>query len=188
MEHSPGRSGTVDKALDLLLHLHAADSARGLTEIARSLELPKSTAHRLLQALVRRGLVEQADRGRYQPGIALVALGLGVLDREPVVLAARPILETQARELGHTLFLATARAGRILVLDKEEGLGFRLARMPIVGRLMHFVTPRSVIEKTLQAAFADPALVTDAMVTRYHELLLREGSREASAARFRLPV
>jgi pimeloyl-ACP methyl ester carboxylesterase len=26
------------------------------------------------------------------------------------------------------------------------------------------------------------------MVTRYHELLLREGSRAASAARFRLPV
>ena len=49
MEHSPGHSGTVDKALDLLLHLHAADSARGLTEIARALELPKSTAHRLPQ-------------------------------------------------------------------------------------------------------------------------------------------
>ena len=72
--------------------------------------------------------------------------------------------------------------------DEEEALGFRLARMPIVSRLMHFVTPRSVIEKTLQSAFADPALVTDEMVTRYHELLLREGSREASAARFRLPV
>jgi pimeloyl-ACP methyl ester carboxylesterase len=89
------------------------------------------------------------------------------------------------------------RLDRLILIDasghpdedgEEEGLGFRLARMPIVGRVMHFVTPRSVIEKTLQAAFADPALVTDAMVTRYHELLLREGSREASAARFRLPV
>lgn len=89
------------------------------------------------------------------------------------------------------------RLDRLILIDagghpdedgEEEGLGFRLARMPIVGRLMQFVTPRSVIEKTLQAAFADPALVTDAMVTRYHELLLREGSREASAKRFRLPV
>jgi pimeloyl-ACP methyl ester carboxylesterase len=72
--------------------------------------------------------------------------------------------------------------------EEEAALGFRLARMPIVGWLMQFVTPRSVIEKSLQAAFADPSLVTDAMVTRYHELLLREGSRAASAARFRLPV
>jgi len=39
----------------------------------------------------------------------------------------------------------------------------------------------------LQAAFSDAALVDDAMVDRYHEMLLREGSREASLARFQLP-
>jgi pimeloyl-ACP methyl ester carboxylesterase len=101
---------------------------------------------------------------------------------------------------GHTAWIYALdhprRLDRLILIDasghpdedgEEEGLGFRLARTPIASRLMLFVTPKSVIEKTLQAAFADPALVTDAMVTRYHELLLREGSREASAARFRLP-
>jgi pimeloyl-ACP methyl ester carboxylesterase len=89
------------------------------------------------------------------------------------------------------------RVRRLILVDasghpepegEEEALGFRLARNPIVRSLMRFVTPRSVIEQTLRAAFVDISLVSDEMVTRYHELLLREGSREASARRFRLPA
>ena len=56
-----------------------------------------------------------------------MALGLGVLDREPVVAAARPELEAEARASGETLFLAAARGGRIAVLDKVEGTGFLCA-------------------------------------------------------------
>ncbi|MFQ5416486.1 MAG: alpha/beta fold hydrolase [Myxococcota bacterium] len=71
--------------------------------------------------------------------------------------------------------------------DEEQAIGFLLASMPVVQNLMLFVTPRSVIEETLRAAFSNQELVDDAMVTRYHELLLREGSREATLARFQLP-
>jgi pimeloyl-ACP methyl ester carboxylesterase len=89
------------------------------------------------------------------------------------------------------------RLGRLILIDASGhphpdpghgALGFRLARIPVVSTLMLFVTPRSVVQKTLQAVFADPSLVTDEMVTRYHELLLREGSRAATRARFRIPV
>jgi pimeloyl-ACP methyl ester carboxylesterase len=73
--------------------------------------------------------------------------------------------------------------------DREQAaLGFRLARMPVLSALMLFVTPRSVVEQSLRAAVVDPSFVTDAMVTRYHELLLREGSREATRLRFRHPA
>ncbi len=122
---------SVEKALDVLLHLHGA-GALGVTGIAQALALPKSTTHRLLAALARRGLVEQDELGRYRTGLRLVALGLGVLDREPVVAAARPLLEEQARASGETLFLAAARGGRIVVLDKVEGTGF-LRAAPRVG-------------------------------------------------------
>lgn len=122
---------SVEKALDVLFHLHGAGTA-GVSAIARALALPKSTTHRLLASLARRGLVEQDEQGRYRPGLRLVALGLGVLDREPVVAAARPELEAQARASGETLFLAAARGGRIVVLDKVEGTGF-LRASPRVG-------------------------------------------------------
>ncbi len=123
---------TVEKAVDILFHLHAASGPQGVSAIGRSLGLPKSSAHRLLSALGRRGLVERTDRGRYQPGSALIALGLGVLEREPVVEASRPILEAEARSLGETFFLVAARSGELVVLDKSEGSGF-LRASPQVG-------------------------------------------------------
>ncbi len=126
-------AGTIDKALELLFHLHErGGAALGVSELGRALELPKSTAHRLLASLAKRGLVEQDARGRYQPGIALLALGLGVLEREPLVAAARARLERAAEELGETIFLSNARAGRLYVLDKQEGTGF-LRAAPRIG-------------------------------------------------------
>ncbi len=124
--------GTVEKAMDVLFHLHASQGAQGVTAVGRALGLPKSSAHRLLTSLGRRGLVERDDRGRYLPGMALVALGLGVLEAQPIVIAARPELEAGAREVGETFFLVAERAGELTVLAKAEGTGF-LRASPQVG-------------------------------------------------------
>lgn len=133
---SPQRSleslGSVDKAVDVLLTLSNAPSALGVTEVGRALGLPKSSAHRLLATLTRRGLVERDEGGRYRPGMALVALGLGALERDPLVSAARPLLEAEAARLGETVFLVALRAGSLVVLDKVEGTGF-LRAAPRVG-------------------------------------------------------
>jgi len=147
-------AGTVEKALDVLFHLHAAGEPRGVSAIARALGLPKSSAHRLLAALSRRGLVEQDGEGRYRPGIALVALGLGVQGREPLVTAARPVLEAESRALGETLFLTAARGGAIRVLDQVEGPGF-LRAAPRVGET---VPVHATAVGRLQLAFAPDAV------------------------------
>jgi len=140
MEHtstSQGLAGqspatSIEKAIDVLFHLHREQEPSGVTAIGRALGIPKSSTHRLLAALAGRGLVERDAHGRYRPGMALVALGVGALDREPLVIAARPLLESQAAEIGETVFLMSARAGRIRVLDKVEGTGF-LRAAPRVG-------------------------------------------------------
>jgi IclR family acetate operon transcriptional repressor len=124
--------GSLEKAIEILQHLHAQPAAAGVTAIGRALDMPKSSVHRLLTALAHHGLVERDARGRYRPGMGLVALGLGALEREPVLAAARPVLEAEAAELGETVFLVAARAGRLLVLDKVEGTGF-LRAAPRVG-------------------------------------------------------
>jgi DNA-binding IclR family transcriptional regulator len=127
--------GTVEKAVDVLFHLAAGPPGRGVSEIGRALGLPKSSTHRLLVALGRRGLVERDERGRYRPGIALVARGLGALEAEPIVLAARPVLEAEADVLDETVFLVAERAGRLVVMDKAEGTGF-LRAAPRVGSVV----------------------------------------------------
>lgn len=125
-------AATVEKALDVLFHLHDAGTALGLSEIGRALDLPKSSCHRLLAALVRREIVERDHAGRYRPGLALLSLGLGAQAREPVVLAARPVLEAKAAALDETVFVVAMRRQTLRVLDKVEGSGF-LRAAPGVG-------------------------------------------------------
>lgn len=123
---------SIDKAVDVLFALHGSGTALGVTALGRELGLPKSSAHRLLATLARRGLVERDEAGRYRPGVALVTLGLGALEREPLVAIARETLQSEAAALGETVFLVAARAGRLFVLDKAEGSGF-LRAAPRVG-------------------------------------------------------
>ncbi len=124
--------GTVDKAVDLLFQLRASAGPQRATALGRALGTPKSSTHRLLSTLCRRGLVERDEGGCYRPGFALVALGLGVLDAEPLVLASRTILEHHAAAIGETFFLVAARANQLVVLHKAEGSGF-LRAAPRVG-------------------------------------------------------
>jgi len=51
----------VEKALDVLFHLHGVGAA-GVSGIARALELPKSTTHRLLASLARGATPAEALR------------------------------------------------------------------------------------------------------------------------------
>jgi DNA-binding IclR family transcriptional regulator len=176
------QSTAVEKAIDVLFHLHGSSEPQGVTAVGRALGLPKSSAHRLLGALGRRGLVERDGRGRYRPGIGLVALGVGTLDREPVVEAARPVLECEAEALGETLFLAAARAGRIHILDKVEGPGF-LRAAPRIGSL---VPVGATAVGKLHLAFAPESVVEDP-APRFTERTLgaRALAREVEAVRER---
>jgi DNA-binding IclR family transcriptional regulator len=148
------QSGTVEKAIDILFHLHGLPGAQGVTAIAADLGLAKSSTHRLLSSLRRRGLVEQDARGRYRTGMGLVALGLGALEREPVVVAARPVLEEEAESLDETFFLVGLRAQELVVLDKVEGTGF-LRAAPRIGST---VPVHATAAGKLYLAFASASL------------------------------
>jgi IclR family transcriptional regulator, acetate operon repressor len=116
-------------------------------------------------SLRRRGLVERDGKGRYRPGSALLALGLGVLDREPLVAAARPCLETASETLGETFFVVAARGGKLTVLDKVEGTGFVRAaprlgsKIPVehtaVGKLYRALAPGALAEEERARARSD---------------------------------
>ena len=159
---------TIDKALDALFLLSARPQAVRLADLARELGMPRSSAHRILSPLVRRGLAEQDSDGRYRAGFALMALGLNVASREPLATAAKPVLESAAAELGETFFLVVARAGRLVVLEKAEGNGFLRA----APRLGADVPVHATAVGKLYLAFA-PELVSVDELTRYTPATLR---------------
>ncbi len=128
-------SSTIRKAVDLLFVLNQHRVPLGVTDVARELGAPKASAHRLLQSLRHRGLVEQDDHGRYRLGMGLLILAQGVAVDDPLLAAARDILRKAASDLQETFFLVVARSGGLLVADKAEGSGF-LRVSPSIGSVV----------------------------------------------------
>jgi len=126
-------TGRVDKAPDLFLQLHTQGQPLGVSALGRSLDMPKFTFHRFLAAPPRKGMVERDARARYQPGTALVALGLGVLERDLAVQAARPILYGYDERAGETVLLVGVREADLMVVHKHEGPAGS-GRCPSLGR------------------------------------------------------
>ncbi|WP_037457816.1 alpha/beta fold hydrolase [Skermanella stibiiresistens] len=87
--------------------------------------------------------------------------------------------------------LAARDPGRVekLVLIAPDGFAApgveygRKAEVPLPMRLMRYALPRVLLRMNLEPAFADPAKMTDAYVTRYHDLMLAPGARDALIAR-----
>jgi pimeloyl-ACP methyl ester carboxylesterase len=63
-------------------------------------------------------------------------------------------------------------------------IGFRIARIPVLNRLMEFTLPRRLVESSVRNVYGDPGKVTTKLVDRYFELTLREGNRRALVKRF----
>lgn len=76
-----------------------------------------------------------------------------------------------------------------LVLVSPDGFaspGFSYGQaphVPSVFKLMRYVLPKSLLRANLAPAYADPTFLTDALATRYHDLLLAPGARQALLTR-----
>lgn len=119
------RTGTgvqaVDRAISVL-EILAREGDGGVSEVAAELGVHKSTAFRLLSALERRGLVEQAhERGRYRLGFGVVRLAGAVSGGLEITRYGRPVCERLARELGETVNIAVAQARYAVNLDQVLG-------------------------------------------------------------------
>lgn len=94
----------------------------GLSAICRQTGLIKSTVHRLTNALITEGLVQQdAGSRRYFLGAECHALGLVASDRFGLhKVAARPVARL-ARETGDAAFFSVRQDSYAICLMREEG-------------------------------------------------------------------
>jgi pimeloyl-ACP methyl ester carboxylesterase len=66
-------------------------------------------------------------------------------------------------------------------------LVFKIARMPVINKMLLHITPRSLVEEGLNDAIVHKNIITDKMIDQYWEFVLMDGSRAANVARFSLP-
>lgn len=74
------------------------------------------------------------------------------------------------------------------MVSKSAPIAFRVARMPVLNRLITFITPRFMARASVENVYADKSKVWDELVDRYFELALREGNRQALVDRMQMPL
>ena len=115
---------TLDRAIGILRHLGSAGQAGlRLTDVQRLSGLPRPTAHRILSALARHGLVQQdGETRRYQLGREVAILGWSI-QRQRYDL--RTLFDAEmfelAQETGDTAFLIVRSGYDTVCVDRKMG-------------------------------------------------------------------
>lgn len=73
----------------------------------------------------------------------------------------------------------------------EEGrkvpIAFQLMGKPVLGDVLAWITPRSVVAEAVRSVYGDPGKVTEERITQYFEMTLHAGNRQAGKMRARVP-
>lgn len=136
---------SVDRAASLLIALGEWEGEVGVTELARSLGLHKSTASRLLATMQKRGLVEQdRETGKYKLGLALVRLGGQAEKGLDLSAIAMPEIVRVALLVKETTTLGVQRGDGVMTVAWSNAVGTCHER---VGRILplHATAPGKVL-------------------------------------------
>lgn len=115
-------TGVIGRVAQILRALAAHRLPMRLLDLSEAVALERSTVHRMLQGLVREGLVRQdPETRRYALGLVLHELGLAAGARLPLQEASAASLTRLAERTGDTAFLMVRSGDDAVCLDRREG-------------------------------------------------------------------
>ena len=111
MEKPKATDGMLAKGLRILIALADHPDGEGVSQLAREVGVPVSTAHRLLGGMMPLGFVSfDAERRRYHLGLRMFELSQRVASLRRLSDVARPAMQRAVEASGETTLLAV-RAG-----------------------------------------------------------------------------
>jgi DNA-binding IclR family transcriptional regulator len=144
----------IARAAEVLRALERSDRGLSLGQLAKQLQLPKSTVQRIVAALDRENFVVAATpHAGVRLGPALVRLARSA--RCGLVDIAHPCLVELAQRTGETVDLAILKGTEAIFLDHIEGR-HRLRAVSAIG--VSFPLHCSTSGKAMLSALSDPAL------------------------------
>lgn len=110
------------RAIEILELMARNKRPMTLTEIGKSLSLPKSSCFELVYTLVEHGVLEVENEAQktFRLGIKLFQMGSTVLSQTNLYSIAHPLLHHLARTTGETVYLAIEEKDEIVYMDKVE--------------------------------------------------------------------
>lgn len=121
-ENKPANSDTlqtVELTFNVIESLLEEEGA-GVSEIARSLNVPKSTIHIHLQTLLQRGYVTKKS-GKYELSFKLLEMGDKMRNGLRVTTVSKEGIRNLAEETGEIANLTIEEGGKVVRIVKEEG-------------------------------------------------------------------
>ena len=157
---------SVLKALDIL-ELLDEEPGLTITEIARRLDMEKSTAYRLVNSLKTRGYVRQdKETYKYFTGFRLFEMGSNVVKDMELKKLALPFLQELSLRTGEAVNLAIRDGKDVVYLDKiESGATIKVdlhvgKRMPMyctgLGKALLAYMPAEEVEALLSGEVFKP--------------------------------
>ena len=110
----------LDRAFAVLDLLGESDTPLGLAQVAASLQLHKSTAHRFLMVLERHRMVERTASGKFRLGLRLFDLGNRAIEQYDLRDRAQPHLRRLVAETEETAHLCILEGAHVIYIDKIE--------------------------------------------------------------------
>ncbi len=110
----------LDRAFAVLGLLGESDTPLGLAQVALSLQLHKSTAHRFLMVLERHRMVERTAGGKFRLGLRLFDLGNRAIEQFDLRDRAQPHLRRLVAETEETAHLCILEGAHVIYIDKIE--------------------------------------------------------------------
>ena len=113
--------GTLEKAARVLDLFTPAQPEWGVSEVARALQLPTSSAHLTLSSLARTGLLHRTLAGRYRLGFRLLSLCQTLLTNTPWRDVAQDEMAALARRCGESVGLTAFDGGQLVHVAGSAG-------------------------------------------------------------------
>lgn len=111
----------IYKAFAVLEEVARAHSELGISDMARRLDISKSTVYGITQALTDLGALRQdAETKRFKLGPTLIKLGNQALAGADLRSIARPFMDELCQEFNETVFLGTFQEYGITIIEKAD--------------------------------------------------------------------
>ncbi len=153
------------KVVDILDCFSVSQRELSVSEIARTLGMPKSTAHRIIDSMRAAGLLEQdATRERYRLGLRLFEYGSTVLASMDLHRVASPFVEALTKRSGENVHLCVFNGSHMVLVRRAAQASSVHNTLTLmeespchgtgVGKAALAFQPDATVRKILQAGLA----------------------------------
>lgn len=104
-----------------VLASEASEGSLSISELSTKCDLPLSTLHRILKAMIAQGMIEQDTQTKhYRLGTIWMELGLQVYDTMDYISKIRPELERLAREVEESVYLSKPAGLDTIIIERID--------------------------------------------------------------------